>query len=348
MAQFNNKFKLTVLSLALMTMAGCSTLGLKSKKDVEDLGPQSTDQVYFEKAERALNKGQYSEASKSLEAIKSYYPTGQYAEQAELNLIYTKFQQKDYESAINAADRFLQLYPQHDKLDYVYYVRGVANMEQNYDSLIRYTSLKQAHRDLGYLRLAYQNFKDLIIRYPSSEYAVDAAQRMTFIGHELAESEMNVARFNLKRKAWIAALERALWVIQYYPQTPLIPEAVATVAYSYQKLGQAENAQQYIQLLQANYPHLVKSNGDINLRAARNERSILNIATLGLFGDNARTVTLGDHTSTSEPRSLINKATFGLLGNTEQKTVQPKATDEKRSLINKLSFGLLNNKDKAE
>lgn len=304
------------MAISLMLMTGCSTLNVfKKEKDVVDLGPQSTEQVYYNKAQTALDKKQYHEATKNLEAIKSYYPTGEYAEQAELDLIYSKFQQKDYEATINLANRFIQIHPQHPRLDYAYYVRGVANMEQNYDSIIRYTSLKQAHRDTGYLKLAYQNFKDFIIRYPSSEYAVDAAQRMTFIGQELAESEMNVARFNIERKAYLAALERAQWVVEHYPQTPQVPEAVATIAYCYDKLGHNESAQQYIELLKVNYPHLVKSNGEVNLRAARKERSIWNKATLGLFGQNTETQQSEASATADQPKSnLLNKLSFGLLG----------------------------------
>lgn len=312
-------YKIALLSLTLgATVTGCSTFkGLKKEKDVVDLGPQATEQAYYEKAQQALNKRQYHEATKNLQAITSYYPTGNYAEQAELDLIYSKFQQKDYPATIQLAERFIQLHPQFTRLDYVYYVRGVANMEQNYDSLIRYTSLKQAHRDTGYLKLAYHNFRDLIVRFPSSEYAVDAAQRMTFIGQELAESELNVARFNIERKAWLAALERAQWVLERYPQTPQIPEAIATIAYCYDKLGNTQAANQYIELLKANYPHLVKSNNEVNLRAARKERSVWNKATLGLFGQNTETQTQQSYQAMPEPTekpSLLNRLSFGLLG----------------------------------
>ena len=96
---------------------------------------------------------------------------------------------------------------------------------------------------------------------------------MKFISNELAESEMNAARFNIKRKAWVAALERAQWVIEHYPQSPQVPEALATVAYSYDQLGDKQTAQQYTDVLKLNYPNLVKSNGEVNLRAARKETS---------------------------------------------------------------------------
>ena len=110
-------------------------------------------------------------------------------------------------------------------------------MEMNYDSLIRYTSLQQSHRDVSYIKVAYQNFVDLIRRFPSSQYSVDAAQRMKYIGQELAESEMNAARFNIQRKAWLAAAERAQWVVEHYHKHHKHLKHLQLLAYSYQNLG---------------------------------------------------------------------------------------------------------------
>ncbi|WP_448761982.1 outer membrane protein assembly factor BamD [Acinetobacter tandoii] len=318
------RYKITMLALSLgiaSAMVGCSS---NPKKEVVDTGPQLSEQVYIQKAEKALDNGQYTDAAKYLEAIDTYYPTGDYAQQAQLELLYTKFQQKDYEGTISLAERFIRLNPQHPNVDYAYYVRGVANMEQNYDGLMRYTSLKQSHRDTSYLKLAYQNFVDFIRRYPSSTYAVDAAQRMKYIGNELAESEMNVARFNIKRKAWLAAVERSQWVIEHYPQTPQIPEALATVAYGYEQLGDKTTAQQYIDVLKLNYPNLVKSDGSVNLRAARKEGSWLNRATLGVFGrEEQSTVETPKTAAPAEQRSLTNRMTFGLLDRPATSTEAP-------------------------
>lgn len=323
------RYKITILAVSVSlatTLVGCSSN--PSKKEVVDTGPQSSEQAYFDKAQKALDRRQYLEAAKSLEAIDTYYPTGQYAQQAQLELIYTKFQQKDYEGTIALAERFIQMNPQHPRAEYAYYVRGVANMEQNYDGLMRYTSLRQSHRDVSYLKVAYQNFVDFIRRYPSSQYAVDAAQRMKFIGQELAESEMNAARFNLKRQAWLAALERSQWVVEHYPQTPQVPEALATIAYTYGKLGDQASAQQYIDVIKLNYPNLIKSNGEVNLRAARREGSWINRATLGLFGREAassaeeaaaKTADVPANTHNAEPakRSWINRLSFGTLDKSE-------------------------------
>ena len=308
-------YKMTMLAITLgvaSAMVGCSS---NPKKEVVDKGPQSSEAVYLQKAERSLERQQYSDAAKYLEELETYYPTSTHVTQAQLDLLYVKFQQKDYEGAVALADRFIRLHPTHPNLDYAYYVRGVANMEQNYNGLLRYTSLKQAHRDVSYIKIAYQNFVDLIRRYPSSTYAVDAAQRMKFIGQELAEHEMSAARFNLKRKAWVAAVERSLWVVKNYPQTPQIPEALATAAYAYQKLGDQASAQQYIQVLKLNYPTLVKSDGSVNLRAARSDGSWFNRFTLGLLGEEARTHSEIDQKQleTQDDRSLTNRISFGLL-----------------------------------
>ena len=164
--------------------------------------------------------------------------------------------------------------------------------------------------------MAYQNFVDFIRRFPSSTYAVDAAQRMKFIGNELAESEMNAARFNIKRKAWLAAVERSQWVIEHFPQTPQVPEALATIAYGYDKLGDQATSKQYIEVLKLNYPNLVKSDGSVNLRAARSEGSWVNRATLGVFGREAQTSTNTEQNQNSDDtqkRSITNRLSFGLL-----------------------------------
>ena len=311
------RYKVTMLALSLClaaTFVGCIS---NPKKDVVDPDPQSSEQVYYDKAQKSLDRGQYGDAAKSLEALETYFPTGQYTQQSQLDLLYTKFKQKDYEGTVALADRFIRLNPQHPNVDYAYYVRGVANMEQNYDGLIRYTSLQQSHRDVSYLKLAYQNFVDFIRRHPSSQYAVDAAQRMKFIGQELAESEMNAARFNLKRKAWLGAIERSQWVVEHFPQTPQVPEALATMAYGYQKLGDNATAQQYIDVLKLNHPNMVRSNGEVNLRAARRDSNWLNKATLGILGREERaqsTETAEVEKSQETSPSLLNRFSFGLLG----------------------------------
>ncbi|TXJ09141.1 MAG: outer membrane protein assembly factor BamD [Acinetobacter sp.] len=321
------RLNILVLSLSVgiaSVMVGCSS----NPKKVTDTGPKSSEQAYYQKATVALQKGRYDEALKQLEAIDTYFPTGQYTQQAQLDLLYTRFKQSDFAGVVALADRFIRLNPQHPQVEYAYYIRGVANMEQNYDGLLRYTSLKQAHRDVSYLKAAYQNFTDFIQRFPSSKYAVDAAQRMKFIGNELAENEMSAARFNIERKAWVAAIQRARWVVEYYPQTPQIPEAIATLVYSYQQLGDKDSAKQYTALLQANYPQLIKSNGEVNLWAARHQGSLFNRFTLGILGRSSGSAEVKNGEvmiQDEQPTHWLNRLSFGVFD--QDDTAPP--TDEK-------------------
>lgn len=277
---------MVVLWSASVLLAGCSSLPF-SKEKRPDTGPKMSEKAYYEEAQRSLNGKQFDDAVRSLEALETYYPVGVYTEQSQLDLMYSRFRQSDFATAASLADRFIRLYPNNPQLDYAYYLRGVSNMEVGYDGLIRYTSLNQAHRDVSFLRLAYDNFNEFLQRYPNSRFAPDVTQRLRYIVNQFAESEMNVARFNLKRKAWVAAAQRARWVVDYYPQTPQTPEALATLAYSYQQLGMNDLAKPYIQLLQINYPKLI-SGQHVNLAAAREEASWLNRLTLGIAGRRAR------------------------------------------------------------
>lgn len=331
------RFSVIALSVSLVIaggIAGCSSN--PSKSSLKDTGPQRSEQAYYESAQKSLKRGQYTEANKSLEALDTYYPTGQYTEQAQLDLMYSRLKQSDYPGVITAAERFMRIYPNNPQIDYVYYIRGVANMEQNYDGLLRYTSLNQSHRDSNYLRLAYNNFRDFIQRYPSSRYAVDAAQRMQYINQELAESEMNIARFNIERKAWLAAVQRARWVLEYYPQTPQTPEALATMVYGYQKLGDSATANQYLELIRANYPQLVKGDS-VNLDAARGKRSLLNRATLGIMGRDAnafipaenQTSNVTSPASASAP--VVNAANNAVTTPDQSIEQQPEVFDESKS-----------------
>ena len=152
---------------------------------------------------------------------------------------------------------------------------------------------------MGYSRLAFNNFQELIGRYPNSAYAPDAALRMRYIYNQFAEHEMDVARWYIKRKAYVASANRAKWVFQYYPQSQAIPEAIATLAYSYDRLGMKDTANQYRQLLQLNYPQLLDNNGNVRLENTRTGSNWLNKATLGILGQSSTNTNLKQQTNTN-------------------------------------------------
>ncbi len=266
-----------------MTMAvtGCQTFKKSHEKKAEKA--KYSESNYYQTALEDINKGRYTKANGALKELRTFYPAGKYAQQALLDLMYVQYQQHDFEEAIASAKKFTNLYPRHPKVDYAYYVLGVANMsEASKGNLI---PLDQSARDIAYYRLAFGAFAELIAKHPNSVYAPDSAQRMTFIYNQLASHEIHVARWYIKRKAYVASARRAKWVFQHYPKSESVPEAIATLAYSYQQLGKTELANKYKQLLQINYPNWLTATGEVKLAKKKpTASSILNTITLGKFG----------------------------------------------------------------
>lgn len=293
---------LSLLAVALTGMTGCQTLKNSKvfggkKDDIKAAKAQRSEQGYYNEAKRNLDKGNYARAATNLTDLRTFYPVGDYSEQALLDLMYAQFQHGDYLEAVASSERFIQSYPTNPQISYAYYVRGVANMQAGFDGLLRYTNLNPAHRDLGYYRLAFNNFQELINRYPNSPYAPDAALRMRYIYNQLAENEMEAARWYIKRKAYVAAANRGKWVFQYYPQSEAIPEALATMAYSYTRLGMNDTANQYRELLRINYPQLIDARGNVRIDEARTGSNWLSKATLGIFGKGGRNQHLSQSTN---------------------------------------------------
>lgn len=269
-------------SLAL-SLSGCQSLSWfnKSKNDVVATADNSAE-GYYRIASNALAKGNYNHAAENLNNLRTFYPADKLAQQALLDLIYTAYQQDEYEQATDYAKQFITLYPTHPKVDYAQYVKGVATM-QGESGFLNLFNLDKSQRDTAYYRAAFYDFLALVSNYPNSMYAPDAAQRMTYIYNQLAAHEMHAADWYVKQEAYLAAANRAKWVFQYYPQSRSIPHAIATMAYAYEQLGMHKTAKDYKTLLQINYPYLLTSHGQVRL-PNENQRSWLNKISFGKLG----------------------------------------------------------------
>lgn len=256
---------LATLMVGTITLTGCSTLkGVIKKDDDIVASAEKGEAAYYQDAQNALEKARYREAIAALNNIRTFYPAGQYAQQALLDLIYAHYQAKDFEAVTTSTADFLRSYPTSKHLDYALYVQGVTNMG-GAPQASRLFGLNQSQRDVSYLRLAFADFNMLVTNFPNSIYAADAAQRMTAIYNDFAEHELVAARWYIKRKAYVAAANRAKWVFQYYPQSAGTPEAIAILAYSNEKLGLSDTANQYKTLLQINYPQYLNAQGQVRL-----------------------------------------------------------------------------------
>lgn len=272
----------TLLALSV-SLAGCQTFKNLTGKDVDAVETaEKSEQGYYSEAITQIDKKRYNQAIEDLTSLRTFYPTGQYAEQALLDMMYAQYASGSYETAAASAERFIGLYPSNPQVSYAYYVRGVANMQGSSEG-IKLFKLNQSERDTAYMRIAFANFQELINKYPNSPYAPDAAQRMTYIYNQFAQSELTAANWYIEREAHVAAVNRAKWVFQYYPLSEAVPEAIAILAYSHQQLGLTDLAQEYKTLLQINYPEWLTSDGRVKL-STKSDRSWVNKLTFGQLG----------------------------------------------------------------
>lgn len=344
----NLSLTIFITSIAL---TGCQSIKSKqffgkNNDDIKSFKAKNSEQGYYQEALGYMDKGNFTKAVSALNDLRTFYPASQYSEQALLDLMYAQFQQGEYLDAVASSERFIQLYPTNPQVGYAYYVRGVANMQTASLGILKYAKLNTAHRDTGYYKIAFNNFQELINKYPTSQYAPDSALRMQYIYNQLAESEMQIARWYIKRKAYLASANRAKWVFQYYPQSPVIPEAIATLAYSYDKLGMTDTANQYKQLLKINYPNLLTSHGKVMLENSRSANDWLNKISLGVLGKSKKTQINVNHDITSDiatkPQNIqsLQQAMQLQLPSQEPNDMREPEPDNKDLSPKKVSFGL--------
>ena len=277
---------ITALLTGCVILTGCSGVkGLVNKDKAVIAAAEKSEAGYYQDAQRALDKERNREAITALNNIRTFYPTGAYAQQSLLDLIYAQYNAKEYEAVTNSTAEFIRSYPHSKHIDYALYVQGVTNMDGS-PKASRLFKLDQSDRDISYLRLAFNDFSNLVKQYPNSIYAPDAAQRMVALYNNFAHHELNAARWYVKRDAYIAAANRAKWVFQYYPQSDSVPEAIAILAYSNEKLGLTETANQYKTLLKINYPQYLNANGSVKVDNGTLSygKRMISTLTFGKFG----------------------------------------------------------------
>jgi len=271
-----------VLKAILIILLASVLVACSSNDELPDLADRGERQMY-EEAQRYLGNRNFDLAVRSLQLLESRYPFGKYAEQAQLELIYAHYGAYEREAAVEAADRFIRLHPQHPNVDYAYYMKGLAAYTSNQDILSRFLPTDQTKRDPGNAIESFAEFSKLLSRFPDSPHAADARARMIHLRNLLARHEINVANYYFKRGAYMAATNRGRYVVENFQQTPAVADGLAVMAQGYTLLGLNDLAQDAIEVLALNYPDhpSLDKNGGFNDLAAH--RSWINKATLGLF-----------------------------------------------------------------
>jgi outer membrane protein assembly factor BamD len=242
---------ISTLLLAALLLSACAWLPTDQDDETQNWSAQ---RIYTE-AKDAIADDNYDKAIQLLEKLEARYPYGPYAQQAQIEVAYAYYKYGEPESAIAAADRFIRLYPTHPHVDYAYYLKGLANFSTKRTFFDRFGGeLDFSDRDPEAATQAFEAFRDLITRFPNSRYAEDARHRMTYLLNAMARHDIHVARFYLKRKAYVAAANRAKQVVEKYQDVPAVEDALAIMAEAYQKMGMTDLAADARRVLELNFP----------------------------------------------------------------------------------------------
>ena len=243
----NTAARAVSIAVLILVLAAC---GARREAETETL---PVEQLYTE-AKASLDGGNYERAIRYYKRLTSRFPFGDYSEQAQLDLAFAQYKRADYDEAVSTVNRFVKTYPAHPKIDYAFYLRGLVNFDRNRSYIDRLVPSQAGNRDLEAARQSFNDFSEMLRRYPQSSYAADARQRMVFLRNDIANSELTVARYYFRRGAYVGAANRAKYIVENYQQAAQIPDALALMVQSYEALGQKDLADDARRVLEANAP----------------------------------------------------------------------------------------------
>ena len=231
---FIMKNKILITSIFILLLTSCAS------KDDEEREPAEVQ--LYNLAQDRINAKNYVGAVDSLSRIERFYPFGVYAEQARADLIYAHYMTGDFDAAYASSEKFIRLYPRNTNIDYAYFMRGMTGYYQDDGIIGNVFSLELAKRDVSGAMQSYADLTEFIIRYPESEYIDPARERLIFLRNLIASSELDGAEYYLKRGAFVAALNRANYVLKNIPNSTEKDRALRIMKEPYEQLGYPEYA----------------------------------------------------------------------------------------------------------
>ena len=228
-----NKFPLLIVSILILM--GCAS------NEKEEAEPPEVQ--LYRMAQDRINAKNFLGAVDSLARIERFYPFGVYAEQARADLIYAHYMSGDYDQAYAASEKFIRLYPRNTNVDYAYFMKGMTGYYADEGLLGNIFSLSLAKRDITGAMQSYADLTEFLIRYPESEYIDAARERLIFLRNLIASSELDGAEYYLKRGAYLAALNRANYVLRNIPNSTEKQRALDIMKKSFIELGYEEYAE---------------------------------------------------------------------------------------------------------
>lgn len=242
--------KVVVASFLLLGMSACSLLPEKT----DETKNWTAEKLYAEASEEMAG-GHYESAIKMFERLESNYPFGNYAAQAQMEIAYAHYKTQDQAQALAAVERFIKLHPNHPNVDYMYYLRGLINFNDDLGFLgVLYTQ-DPTERDPKATREAFAAFKALVDKFPNSIYAEDAIARLKYLVNAMAQYEVHVANYYYRRGAYLASLNRAMNAVRDYQDAPAIEEALFLMVQNYDKLNMPDLRDDARRVFVKNFPN---------------------------------------------------------------------------------------------
>jgi outer membrane protein assembly factor BamD len=223
------------------------------KDDYDETKGWSAAKLYSE-AKSNLNDRNYDQAVKFYQKLEARYPYGRFAQQAQIEVAYAHYRQGEPALAVAAADRFIKMHPNHPNVDYVYYLKGLAHFNEDLGILGFVGNQDMTERDPKAAIESFDAFKELVARHPDSKYTPDAVARMKYLVNALASHEVHVARYYLKRSAYVAAANRAQYSLKTYPTAPANEEGLLIMVKSYDALGMRDLRDDAERVMLKNFP----------------------------------------------------------------------------------------------
>lgn len=241
--------------LAGLIMTGCSN---SKKNEFEGIPAQEL----YDKGQIYLQDEDYANAIRYLEAIDLYSNDGMYSESTQLSIIYAKYKMGEYYEALDNAERFARSYPNSANMDYVHYLAGLSNIRLGDNWIQDLFGVNRSSRAVENIRNAYGNFQIIVQQYPKGQYTKDAENWMAYLLNRLAEHDLKIAEFYMKRKAYVAVANRVEQMTRFYPDSKPTADALPMLQKSFEAMGIDDSAQKVAALIEANktksYPHISK------------------------------------------------------------------------------------------
>ncbi len=225
-----------VVAAGLLLIAGCSSS--------EETYTDKPVDVLYNQAMDDLEAGDDKKAAKLFDEVERQHPYSSWATKAQLMAAYAHYRANEYDDAVAAADRFIELHPANPDVPYAYYLKGLSYYER----------ISDIHRDQEMTEQAKKVFEDIVTRFPNSEYARDARLKIDLANDHLAGKEMVIGRYYLTRGFYLAAINRFRIVIDRYQTTTHTPEALLRLTEAYTALGIDDEARKTAAVLGYNFP----------------------------------------------------------------------------------------------